>query len=300
MEPVIFSPVSSFDSWSFVAAGTPASSIYVIDIEDFGGNAYYHTDKSDMSVLDRTYVALDAKFRAVAAWRLAQREILPYKLAANADDIDYAIDGLKKAVPDAKVGSLQRTLSSYRKAVAKVESRAKRAREAGTQAVAAYNARLMKVVNAVAPHLWDQDIGVWDPEPGWASATKFETRGQDIPALKKAIAALRKGKGADALKALRGVVCMKWGQYVSGPTYDGTVAIFMDTPYLNWADGFLPHLSRVHDEYTSIKAKTASGSKSFSAEIASLRTELRANYASLNDKIGEVRRAFARATAILE
>ncbi len=300
MLPFIFTPVSSFDSWSFYAAGVPTCSIYNIDLTGLHGEYYYHMDISTVDrVIEEEYLLMDAKFRAVGALRLAQADILPYELTEISRDVREALDRLLARVPDAEVADLTEQLDAFDDAAAAYKAYVDRLKRPSAATLEAVNARLHDVVEVVNPYIWDQDIGLENPLPGWCTVSKFDTYTNDMAQLRMAIDALGAGDGASALEALEGVATMDWGEHVSYPVYLDCLWIFNGTAYLNWAEGYLPWITNVHQVHSSVEAKLASSDSDYSAEIAALSAKLDLLYEKLAVTTQMVEDAFAAGTTVL-
>ncbi len=301
MTTYVFTPVSSFDSWSYYWAGTPAMTTYQFELNSILDMLGYHRDLLyGMDQIHPEYLAADARFRGLAAWRLAQADILPHRVMAESQEEMGYVNALKSAVPDAGVGELKATLAEFQDKAAAWMSVTNGMNDPSVAQAQAANAKTLRVLGAVTRALWDQDLGLYNAEPGWNSITKFEQYQNDIPKVKAAITALRKGEGAAALEALHGVITMDWGADVTKAGYESTLGIFYYTPYLNWATGAMPWITNVHDEYDAIAAKVQAGDTDFSAEIASLRAKLAVTYQKMDEKIAEVNGKFAAGAALLE
>jgi len=301
MTTYVFTPVSSFDSWSYYWAGTPAMTTYQFELNSILDMLGYHRDLLyGMDQIHAEYLAADARFRGLAAWRLAQADILPHRVIAESQEELTYVNRLNSAVPDADVDRLKATLADFQGKAAGWQAYANGIKNPTVQKAKAVNAKTLAVLGAVTRALWDQDLGLYNAEPGWNSITKFEQYQHDIPCVKAAIAALQKGHGVAALEALHGVITMDWGADVSKAGYESTLGIFYSTPYLNWATGAMPWITNVHDEYDAVAAKVAAGNADFAAEIASLQTKLAVTYQKMDDKIAEVNARFAAGAALLD
>lgn len=301
MMPSIFTPVSSFDSWSFYAAGVPTCSIYNIDLTGLHGEYYYHMDISTVDrVIDVEYLRIDAVFRAVGGLRISQTDLLPYELTETSKDVRESLDRLLAAVPDADVSALIEELDRFDSAAGSFESYVDKLKRPTQQQIVGVNSVMHDVVEAVNPHIWDQDIGLENPLPGWCTVSKFDTYTNDMAMLADAIGALQSGDGAAALRALENVATMDWGEHVSYPVYLDCIWIFNGTEYLNWAEGYLPWVTNVHEVHSSIEAKLLMSDPDFSQEIAELSAKLDLLYSKLSQTTEEVAAAFAAGTSVLE
>jgi hypothetical protein len=300
MMPFIFTPVSSFDSWSFYAAGVPTCSIYNIDLTGLHGEFYYHMDISTVDrVIDEDYLYVDMIYRAVGALRMSESKILPYELTEISKDVREAIDKLLDAVPDADVSELLAQLDEFDDAATAFEDYAAGIKKPTVAQVLAINAKLHEVVKTVNPHIWDQDIGLENPLPGWCTVSKFDTFTNDIAQLRMALDALMVGDGAGALMALENVATMDWGEHVSYPVYLDCLWLFTGTEYLNWAEGYLPPVTDVHQVHSSIEEKLGGDGADYSWEISEISERIDGLYYQLGEKSQEVMDAFSAGTDVL-
>ena len=301
MTTYVFTPVSSFDSWSYYWAGTPAMTTYQFELNSILDMLGYHRDLLyGMDQIHAEYLAADARFRGLAAWRLAQADILPHRVMAESQEELTYVNWLKSAVPDADVGELKATLTSFQEKAADWQAYTNGIKHPTRDEAITVNTKTLAVLGAVTRALWDQDVGLYNAEPGWNSISKFEQYQHDIPQVKAAIKALGKGDGPAALQALHGVITMDWGADVSAAGYESTLDIFYSTPYLNWATGAMPWITNVHAEYDAIAAKVAAGETDFTAEADSLRVKLAVTYQKMGEKIAEVNEKFAAGAALLD
>ena len=302
MTTYVFTPVSSFDSWSYYWAGTPAMTTYQFELNSILDMLGYHRDLLyGMDQIHAEYLAADARFRGLAAWRLAQADILPHRVIAESQEELTYVNWLNSAVPGRRRGPAEgdaRRASRARRPTGRPTPTGSRTRRCRRRRRS--TPRRSAVLGAVTRALWDQDLGLYNAEPGWNSITKFEQYQHDIPCVKAAITALGKGDGAAALEALHGVITMDWGADVSKAGYESTLGIFYSTPYLNWATGAMPWITNVHDEYDAVAAKVAAGDTDFAAEIASLQAKLAVTYQKMDEKIAEVNEKFAAGAALLD
>ncbi|MEM1540142.1 MAG: M28 family peptidase [Candidatus Bathyarchaeia archaeon] len=299
MTPYVFTPISSFDGWGFYMAGVPAVNVYYGPLLGAFESPYYHTDLATMDQISRDHLRMDAVFRGVAGLRLSQAEILPYELSEIGKEAREAVNKLLFKVPDAKVSALIKTLEEFENSAKEFQGRIKKLKNPNYSTVKEINAKMLECIKTVNPLLWDQDVGLEYPLPGWCSVSKFDTYTNDIPLLRSAIDALINGDAKTAVKKLEGVVTMDWGKHVSYPVYKDIVWLFNGTPYLNWAEGHLPWITDVHIEYNSIKAKMHQHEPNFLSEINSLGTKLITLYEKLNITTSDVQKAFNKGKMIL-
>lgn len=300
MYPVIYTPVSSFDSWGFYMAGVPACSIYCGALSAIVEEAYYHTDLATVErLISPEHLKMDAAFRGVGGLRLSQAEILPYELTETGKEVREAVDKLLGVVPDADMAGVLAALDEFDAAAKELQAHIKSIKKPTKEQVAALNAKMHLAINTVNPYLWDQDIGVENPYPGWCSVSKFETYAHDLPLLRLAIDALERGDPAAAEIALEGMTTMDWGEHVSYPVYLDIVWLFAGTPYLNWATGHLPWLTDVHQEHSSVEEKAQSNGGDLSWEISSLSEKLDTAFEKLGMTSLDVSDAFNEGAMVL-
>lgn len=301
MLPFIFTPVSSFDSWSFYAAGVPTCSIYNIDLTGLHGEFFYHMDISTVDrVIDSEYLMADMVYRAVGALRMSENSILPYELTEISDNVREALGLLVAAVPDADVSSLLSQMDSFDEAALALDEYVDGLKRPTKAQIVAINAQMHLAAKTVNPHIWDQDIGIENPLPGWCTVSKFDTYTNDMAQLMDAIGALEAGDGNAALYALENVATMNWGEHVSYPVYLDCLWIFNGTNYLNWAEGFLPWITNVHQVHSSVEEKACSPGADYSWEISQLESKLDLLYSKLAGTTLEVEQAFAQGTPVLQ
>ena len=295
MTPYIFTPVSSFDGWGFYMAGMPTMNTYYGSLQGAFQRAFYHTDLDTIANIHPEYLRMDAAFRAVAGLRLSQASILPYELGEISKESRQAVDRLLLEVPDADLDELLSSLSEFEAEAQEVQRLIGNLKHPSPSTVAEVNEKLLKCIKVVDPALWDQDIGLEYPLPGWCSVSKFDTYTNDIARVRDAIAALNVGDIGTAQRMLEDVVTMDWGEHVSYEVYQDVVWLFNGTPYLNWATGHLPWLTNVHQDWWTLK----SGSADIPSVIASLSAKLSVLYEKLGATEFEVKTAFDQGTAIL-
>ncbi len=300
MLPFIFTPVSSFDSWSFYAAGVPTCSIYNIDLTGLHGEYYYHMDISTVDrVIEPEYLMVDMVYRAVGALRISQVAILPYELTEISKNVREALDLLLERVPDADVSDLLAQLDDFDEAAIALDQYVDRLKKPTMDQIGAVNDKMHLAVKLVNPHIWDQDIGLENPLPGWCTVSKFDTYTNDMGQLMEAIAALEAGDSESALRALENVATMNWGEHVSYPVYLDCIWLFNGTQYLNWAEGFLPWVTNVHQVHSSLEGKLGDSGADYTWEVSQLEAKLDVLYSKLVVTTLEVEQAFAEGTAVL-
>jgi len=299
MVPIVFTPVSSFDSWGFYMAGVPTSTAYYGALSGIVEEAYYHTDLSGMDLIHPEYLKKDAAFRGLAAFRLAQASILPYELGETSKEVREAVYKLLDKVPEADLSALLMSLNGFETAAKKLQSYVDKLKNPTKAEITALNAKMLSVISTVNPVLWDQDVGVENPYPGWCSVSKFDTYTNDMPLLDAAVEALKSGDARTALRSLEGVVTMGWGEHVSYQVWLDCVWLFNGTPYLNWATDHLPWVTNIHQEYTSIKAEMKIVGADYSAEVTSISAKLELLHEKLGLTAMDVKLAFDEGTILL-
>ena len=300
MLPFIFTPVSSFDSWSFYAAGVPTCSIYNIDLTGLHGEFYYHMDISTVDrVIDPEYLMADMVYRAVGALRMSENALLPYELTEISKNVREALDLLLARVPDADIANLVSQLDEFDASAIALDKYIDSLKRPSKAKITAINAKLHLAVKTVNPHIWDQDIGLENPLPGWCTVSKFDTYTNDMGQLMDAIFALEAGDGESALMSLENVATMDWGEHVSYPVYLDCLWTFNGTEYLNWAEGYLPWVTNVHQVHSSIEEKIGSAGADYSWEISQLESKLDVLYSKLVVTTLEVDQAIVDGTAVL-
>jgi len=300
MLPFIFTPVSSFDSWSFYAAGVPTCSIYNIDLTGLHGEYYYHMDISTVDrVIDPEYLMADMVYRAVGALRMSEKALLPYELTEISKNVREALDLLLARVPDADVASLISQLDEFDAAANALDKYVDGLKRPTKEQVVAANEKMHLAVKIVNPHIWDQDIGLENPLPGWCTVSKFDTYTNDMGQLMDALGALRTGDAGSAILALEDVATMDWGEHVSYPVYLDCLWIFNGTEYLNWAEGYLPWITNVHQVHGALEEKLGCAGADYSWEISQLESKLDVLYSKLGGTTLEVEKAFAEGATVL-
>ena len=302
MTPSIFTSVTSFDGWGFCRAGIPVADLwYPEESTGTGGGAfsspYYHTDLGGMmNLIGPEYLRMDAAFRAVAGLRMCQATILPHEISELGKEAREDVGKLVAVVPDADVSALVESLRNFEAKAQEVKSLVAGLKNPSHAKVAAINSKILDCAKTVIPWLWDQDIGITYPLPGWNTVSKYDTYANDMPCLRDAITALRGGDVNTALKKLGNVATMDWGEHVSYRVYLDVVWLFNGTSYLMWAEGSLPWITNVHQDYTALK----SGAADLSKEIASLSSKLSLLYEKLDVTASDVKAAFDAGSVILD
>jgi len=290
--------VSSYDDWSFYMVGVPAGEIA------WRGAAYkgiYHTPNDTMDKIDPEHFRINLDFNAVAMMRVAQAGVGPYSLDENVQEGETGLveivakDPAVFASGNADASALRQGIADYRAALGVVESKmaAKKLTKAQTQRI---NATVLKSAMALNEHLYDWDTTII---PGWGGVFILDQYGSDLSFMNTAISALAAGDTAAAAQALGEVTTMEWGQELGSEAYQGVLDQIYFTPHPLWAEGFMPRLTLVHDEYMSLKGRSASGTMTRGEIIASLTEKRDAIYDSVTASCNELGKGYSDAAKIL-
>ncbi|MEM2839842.1 MAG: M28 family peptidase [Thermoplasmata archaeon] len=274
MSPEVFTPVSSFDSWGFYAAGVPAATVYYGPLKGAFESPFYHTDLASTNKINPEFLRMDSAFRGVAGLRASQTKLLPFELNEIGREISEPLGKLSDKALEVNTSGLRRLVLAFETKAEEFQKRRGRYDSLSTAAARAINSKLLQCIKKINPLLWDLDIGVEYPMPGWCSVSKFDTYANDMSLLRDAIDALEARNAKLALDRLEHIATMDWGIHVSYPTYREIVWMFSETPYLHWAEDHLPPVTDVRMEYDAIYRKLNQHDLDFSSEIASLKAKL--------------------------
>ncbi len=292
----VYWPPSSYDDWPFYMAGVPVMQIA------WWGPAYdrlYHTTDDTMDKLDPEYLHTNMVFNGLAAIRMSQARVLPFDLNENLNVAETGIANLLARAPNATrpgradIAPLERGMERYRAALASI--RPLQNDGANRRQTERVNRTMLASAVALNPHLFDWDTSVI---PGWTGLFLFDTYAHDLDRLNRAIQDLREGRTHAASRQLARVTTMKWGRYVGEEAYAAVLAPIAFPEHPLWADGHLPRLTLVHEEYMALVGRTAEPADT--AEILRSLTDKRGTiYASITKAAREAGSAFTDAAQVL-
>jgi hypothetical protein len=294
----VYWPPSSYDDWPFYMAGVPVMQIA------WWGPAYdplYHTTTDTMDKLDPAYLHTNIVFNGLAAIRMAQARVLPYDLPENLRVAEKGIANLLEKAPKttlpgrADIAPLLAGLKRYTSALGSILPMWGGGHLTPSEAER-FNETLMASAVALNPHLFDWDTSVI---PGWTGLFLFDTYAHDLDRLNLAIEDLREGKRRAAARSLSRVTTMKWGRYVGEEAYGDVLSSIAFPEHPLWADGHLPTLTLVHEEYMALMARTDEPAD-VAAILDSLIAKREVLYGSIAGAAREAGRAFTAAAAVLE
>ena len=249
-------PPAAYDNWPFFAAGVPCAQIA------WRGEAHdaaIHTARDTLDELDPEYLRLNAAFNAVALLRLASADVLPYGLSRNRGTGERGVNEFVARSPEASVredaglAGLRDAIQEYGASAERVEASRSGVRPTGTHA-ARVNASLMEAAAGLNPRLYFCDMTV---TPAWGASFVLEQYGKDLQALTEAITHLRAGRREEASASLAKVTTMGWGHRVGEEAYGRILDLISHTPHKWWAEGFIPRLVTVHEEYRRVSSGRA-------------------------------------------
>ena len=292
-------PPSSYDDWQFYMAGVPCMEIA------FWGPVYdklYHTTGDVPAVLSRKSIQANMRFNALGLLRFDSSGIVRYDLKENLSVASAGIANMRKQDPEvlatgnADIKVLQQGMEEYA-AVLEAKAAVLKAKNVTAEEAARVNGIQMAAAKALLPSLFD-----WDSSgiPGWTGAFSFDNYANDLAALDKAIAALKASKRQLCAGRLAGVTTMAWGQYVGGEAYGKVLDHIAYNPHLLWGYGFIPKLTDVHPEYTSLKGRAGGDAMSDAEILASLQAKHDAIYASVTAAAVKAGTAFSAAAAVTD
>lgn len=292
----IFWPPTSYDDWPFFQAGVPVSQIA------WWGPVYerlYHTTRDTMETLDRRSIHLNSAFNGLAVIRLAQSAVHPYDLEENLVALNEGLQILHSRDPEARervdASSLEAAIRAYADQVVRLLG----SRERDPAEVAARNRAMRRAAGLLNPRMFVWDFAV--PLPGWAGVSVFMNPSNDLRAIKAAINALWQGEAAKAQEVLASVATMQWGRFTDYEAYRKLVAYIHGGPpaHLLWAEGFLPPLSDVHQEYDDLTAKGDRASEGYARVIESLQAKVDELYRQLRRISEDLARVVSAAAVAL-
>jgi hypothetical protein len=188
---------------------------------------------------------------------------------------------------------LRSGIADYRSALNATAAKRHASRLTGAQ-TRRRNAILLEAAIALNPHMYDWDTTL---TPGWAGDFILDQYGWDLAAMNSAIADLTAGDKAKAADDLTGVTTMGWAKNVSAEAYLDILNQIYFTPHLLWAEGFLPKLTFVHEEYFNLMGRSATMTDQ--EILTSLTAKRDAIYQSTTAACREAGSAYMRAARIL-
>ena len=271
----------------------------------FCGPAYdvlYHTTGDVPSCLDPKAFRANTVYNALALLRFDQMGIVDYDLHESLSVAQIGTAAILQkdhrvfAAGRADMSALQEGMDAYAAVLAE-KAPVLDAAGVSKEEAARVNQVQMAAEKALLPHLFD-----WDSSgiPGWTGIVLFDTYANDLGAMNKAIAQLKVGNTAGCARYLEGVTTMGWRRYVGRDAYDLILEHIAYNPHLLRGKGFIPQLTDVHDEYSSLTGRAAEDAMSEEEVLASLTEKRDAIYGFVTMASEEAGTAFSEAAALLE